>query len=116
MAQGKRRDPQREAWWREVLARQGGSGLNVRAFCRREDVPESAFYAWRRIIQQRDAQGKLPEEAPRPAFVPLRVGPEEGHNDGTITIELRSGRVMRLPLAMPPAQLAAILRVIEEAA
>ena len=119
MAQGKRRDSQREAGWREVLARHGSSGLSVRAFCRREGLPQSAFYAWRRILQQRDTQRKRVEDGPRPAFLPLRVRADDERNedgDAHITIDLRGGRVMRLPLSIAPARLAAVLRVIEEAA
>lgn len=117
MAQGKRPDPEREARWREALARQGRSGLNVQAFCQREGMPESAFYAWRQIIRKRDAQRQRTEDVARPAFVALRVRAEEGRDDGGhIAIELRGGRVMRLPASMAPAQLAAVVRAIEEAA
>ena len=41
----KRRDAGKERFWREVLKRQAASGLSVRAFCRRESLTESAFYA-----------------------------------------------------------------------
>ena len=52
MAKGQQRDPAREAKWRTILARHGKSGLSVRAFCRREGLTESAWYAWRRTIQR----------------------------------------------------------------
>lgn len=81
MAQGKRRDPEREARWRAVLARQGESGLSVREFCRRERLPESALHAWRRIIQQRDAGHRRPGDATRPAFVALRLRPDDGRSN-----------------------------------
>ena len=38
------RDLAKERYWRAVLARQAASGLNVRAFCRREQIAESAFH------------------------------------------------------------------------
>ena len=115
MAKGQQRDPAREAKWREVVARHRKSGLSVRAFCEREQLPESAFYAWRRTIQERDGQ-RAPAQ---PAFLPVRVRPEDGHDEGEmcpfgeIAVELRGGRVLRLPLSMPPAQLAAIVHAIE---
>lgn len=109
MAKGQQRDPNREVRWREVLKRHGRSGLSVREFCQRERLPESAFYAWRRTIRQRDVQG-----AAAPAFVPLMVQTDAAA-DGAVIVELRGGRVLRLPLSMPAAQLAAVIHAIEAA-
>jgi hypothetical protein len=38
---------QREARWRDLIARQAASGRSVAAFCRDESVPVQTFY-WRR--------------------------------------------------------------------
>lgn len=114
MAKGQRRDPAREAKWRQVLAQQARSGLSVRAFCRREGLPESAWYAWRRTIRERDAAGGGQRSAARPAFVPLAVRPEGAASDAQAVLELRGGRVLRLPAWMPPAQLAALVHAIEK--
>ncbi len=43
-------DPAKEAYWRKVLKRFATSGLSVREFCKREQLTESQFYAWRRTI------------------------------------------------------------------
>jgi hypothetical protein len=98
-----------------MLERQRKSGLSVREFCTREDLSISACSAWRRIVQQRDL-----EQQPRavasaaPAFLPVVLA-ETGGRDagGRITIELRGGRTMLLPASMPPEQLAAVVRAIE---
>jgi transposase-like protein len=109
MANGQR-DSKREALWRGVLARQCGSGLSVRAFCRREKVSEPSFYAWRRVLRQRDQQ------RPRPAFVPLMVRDHQGDDGGEpITIDLRGGRVLRLPALIAAARLAELVHAIEAA-
>lgn len=112
------RDSNREKVWRQVLARQAKSGLTVRQFCRREGLHESAFYFWRRMIQQRDAvrQGSRQCRADRggckrPAFVPLVVDgmqPAAG-----ITIELRGGRSLRLSGSFPVERLAALVHALE---
>ncbi len=134
MARGQQADPGREARWRAVLARHGPSGLSVRAFCEREGLPESAFYAWRRTIGQRDiarhagngardaAAGEarpstagVPGSAAAPAFVPLVLRTPDSA-EGQMVLELRGGRVLRLPLTLPPGQLAAIVHAIEGAA
>lgn len=73
------RSGERQAFWRGIVARRDASGLSVRAFCQRENQPESAFYFWRRKLAERD--GTLPtsprprlKRAPTPpAFVPVRI-------------------------------------------
>jgi len=76
MAKSRRRDSKREACWRGVVTRQAGSGLGAVAFCKREGVPESSFYAWRRTIKGRDGEsGQAGPDAFVPAgaaFVPTR--------------------------------------------
>jgi hypothetical protein len=72
----RRRDPKKEAFWREALARQRHSGLGVPAFCEAEGLKATAFYFWRREIGRRDA--RRPRSArgvrePGPAFVELRA-------------------------------------------
>ena len=44
------RDPAKEVFWREALQRFAASGLSIREFCQREQLTESAFYAWRRTL------------------------------------------------------------------
>ncbi len=40
-------DPQRRSYWEEVVRRWREGGQSVRAFCRAEELRESAFYFWR---------------------------------------------------------------------
>jgi hypothetical protein len=111
MANGQR-DSKREALWRGVLSRQRESDLTVRAFCRREKVSEPSFYAWRRVIRQRDAERQPRAKRSRPAFVPLVV--REPHSaDSAITVDLRGGRVLRLPAETAAARLAELVHAIE---
>jgi hypothetical protein len=80
MARGQR-DPKRERFWRDVLRRQKDSGLTVRAFCAGEQLAETAFHAWRRILRKPDAerrQGRID----RPAQIlqrPRPCGSSHGH-------------------------------------
>ena len=62
------RDSAKEASWRGALQRFISSGLSVREFCRREQLTESSFYAWRRSIGERDTK-----RSTGPAFVPAIV-------------------------------------------
>jgi hypothetical protein len=112
MAKGQQRDPKREAYWRSVMTRFGKSGLSARGFCARERLSEASFYFWRRVIRERDAQASRT----RPAFVPVVVhdgGP--GPSVAGIVIELRGGRALRLPAALPALQVAQLVHAIEAA-
>jgi hypothetical protein len=115
MARGQR-DPKRERFWRETLRRHNGSGLTVRAFCAREELAETAFHAWRRILRERDAERRPAPPtpaAPAPTFVPVVVREADRPADERIVIDLRGGRAMRLPASMPAEQVAALVRAIE---
>jgi len=133
VAKRHRRDPERETFWRKALARQQESGLNVRRWCSREDLPETAFYFWRRTIAQRDRdanRASLPVRQrspqavrqrspqavrrclPKPMFVPVTLAMPREH---PIVIRLRGGRVMRLPLGMEARRVAELVHAIEDA-
>lgn len=111
MAKGRQRDPEREAYWRQMLERHRKSGLSVRAYCIREGLRESACHAWRRILQHRDLERRhRPAGAVTiPAFVPVVLAGVQGR----ISIELRGGRLMHLPATMPAEQLAALAGALE---
>ena len=102
----KRRSEEREAFWREQVRTHAASGLSVRRFCEAHGLSEASFYAWRRTLQQRDQPATT-----TPQFVPLMLSPVA--SSGSITIELRGGRVVRLPETMATERLIALLRGLE---
>jgi hypothetical protein len=55
MAHGKPRDVRKEQQWRRWLRLWPKSGLSVQAFCAQHGLAQPSFYAWRRVIGQRDA-------------------------------------------------------------
>jgi len=109
-----KRDAEREAFWRRALARQRESGLTVRAFCRREGVSEPSFYAWRRVVRERDAERRptAKRQPTRPGFLPV-VLREAPTRDGGIVIAWRGGRRMHLPATVHPDRLAELVRALE---
>ncbi len=109
MAKGRQRDPELEAYWRQMLDRQRQSGLSVRAYCVRERLLESTCRAWRRILQHRDLERQQRPATAVPAFVPLVLAGAPGR----ISIELRGGRLLHLPASMPAEQLAALAGALE---
>ena len=61
---GPLRDLEKEREWRERMRRRERSGESVRAFCRREDLRESAFYAWRRELARRRQATSVKKQVP----------------------------------------------------
>jgi len=83
------------------------SGLSVRAFCKRERLAESAFYAWRRMIGERSSTGNA-----GPAFVPA-VMTTPPRSESSIAIELAGGCVLRLSGTNATEQLADLVIALQ---
>lgn len=128
MARGiSHRDVTKEHYWREQLVRQPGSGLSVRAYCRRHRLRESAFYFWRKELARRGVS-----VASRPTFVPVHLSEDSARRDtaavehadgpalsvgrrvgGCIEIVLSGGRQVRLLGPVDRQSLADVLAVLE---
>ncbi len=106
----RQRDPAKEAYWRKVLERFSASGLSVRTFCQREQLTESAFYAWRRTIGERDSASHS-----GPAFVPAVVT-KESTDDTSLAVELASGCVLRCSGPTAIEQLADLIVALQSRA
>ena len=101
------RDAAKEAYWRKVLKQFSASGLSVREYCKRQQLTESAFYAWRRTIGERDDS-----RTSGPAFVPAVVT-KEAVQEPSIAIELASGCVLRFSGADATEQLANLVMALQ---
>jgi transposase-like protein len=101
------RDPAKEALWRKRLKRFTSSGLSVREFCKREGVTESAFYAWRRTIGERDEPGNS-----EPAFVPAVINREAEH-DEPLVLKMTGGVALHVPPATPAERVAELVRALQ---
>lgn len=97
---------EREAFWQAAVRRHQSSGLSIRAFCLAERLSEASFYAWRRTLRERQV-------ARAPEFVPVMIASPVASSNPSITIELRGGRVVRLPESMATERLIALLRGLE---
>lgn len=104
------RDVAKEAYWRKVLGRFAASGLSVREFCKREQLTESAFYAWRRTIGERNEAGNF-----GPAFVPAVIN-GEAEIEPPLVLKLAGDLELRFPSTIPAARLAEVVRALESRA
>jgi hypothetical protein len=107
MAPGKPRDTRKAQQWREWLLLWRKSGLSVRAFCAQHGLSQPSFYAWRRVLQQRDATA-VP-------FVGVQVVPDPpAPPSSRFEILLASGRTLRVAPGFDATTLRALLAVLEE--
>jgi hypothetical protein len=106
MAPGRARDERKERQWRRWIARWRASGLSVRAFCARHELAEASFYAWRRVLERRAAEG--------PGFVPVQVLADATPAPASaLEVVLLDGRTVRVVPGFDAATLQRLLAVLE---
>ncbi len=107
MAPGRARDERKEQQWRRRIAEWRASGLSVRAFCARRGLATPSLYAWRRVLEQRDAE--------QPTFLPVRIVPDALPTcAGAVEVVLAGGRIVRVTPGLEVATLRQVLAVLEE--
>src|ERR1700678_2755801 len=100
------RDLAKEQFWRGVLQLRQQSNKTVGAFCTEHNLSAPSFYAWRRIIAERDRQASSgrPHSARTndgPAFVPLTViGPAPANP--VLEVVTASAHIVRVPPNFDP--------------
>ena len=133
-----------QAFWKSLVEQWRASGQQVRGFCRKHRVAETAFYYWRKRLADEAgkaspgrrpgrAKGALAAKAAEaqeaaPAFVPVRVTSggagrvTPGRNDSAtpaptdaIEIVLTDGTLVRLPATMDDERLGGILAAVRAA-
>jgi transposase len=105
------RDPDKERFWREAVARWRRSGEAIRDYCRKQQLSEPSFYAWRRTLAGRrgSAPPRRRRSAAKVSFLPVQVV-----SDGAPIELLCGGHVIRLRPGFDPATLAQLLAVLRE--
>ena len=126
MAGRGKRDCGKERFWRRTLRQWRRSGLGVRAFCAENGLAEPSFYAWRRIVTQRDQESArvraeperdsvhraVPASDNAPVFVPLRV--IDVATQVALEVVLERGRVVRVLRGFDTETLRRLLALLEE--
>jgi transposase len=104
----RRRNPNREQFWRDTIHAWKASDLSVRAFCAARGLSEATFYVRRRELADRVQPTKADTPSgPRPTFAPVRVIP-----DLTVEVVLPTGLVLRVPLGVDPAAVARLVAAL----
>src|SRR5262245_52904380 len=89
-----RHNPKRVRIWRGLIDAWKQSGQSVNAFCRDRKPTRSNFDRWRRILATGPGESAHGKPSSAAAFVPVRFVAEP-----MVEVVLRSGIVVRLPLA-----------------
>jgi hypothetical protein len=107
MAKGKQRDLHKEQQWRRWLRAWRASGWTVRAFCAEHGLSEQSFYAWRRTLSERDAEGAL--------FVPVQVVADKPSvAAGALELVVSGNRTVLVRPGFDAATLRQLLAVLED--
>jgi hypothetical protein len=88
----------RQAQWRERIARQAASGLSVAGFCKREGIAAQTFYWWRARLDKLDARPALHAEGVAP-FIELGAMGEAARCAAGLDIRLDLGHGITLTIA-----------------
>jgi transposase len=100
----------KRARWRQLLQRWQSSGLGVRAFCDRRNIPESQFWWWRRRLAE--PSGPV-ETRSSPAFVPVTIVGAATSPGTAIDIKLANGHRLRVRAECDRRLLADVVAVLE---
>lgn len=135
------RDRGKERFWRQHLTAWRRSGRGVRDYCRSAGLSEPSFYAWRRVLAERQAARRTVAAARKArkaaaarqqaerqepsttaaAFVPVRLIAESAESAviaesaaaGSVEVVVRGGRVVRVAAGFAAATLRAVVAVLE---
>ena len=106
MAPGRARDERKEQQWRRWIGEWRASGVSVRAFCDRRGLALPTFYAWRRTLERRAAEGAT--------FVPVQLVAEASPAPASaLEVVLVDGRTVRVAPGFDAATLRQLLAVLE---
>jgi hypothetical protein len=109
MPRGHPRDPRKEQFWRDHLHRWQRTGGSIRAYCRRHDLAEASFHAWRRTLARRD---RGTAATPAVTFVPIHVRHEAA--PAPLELVLGNGWLLRIPAGCAAETLRAVLALAAE--
>jgi hypothetical protein len=112
----KRADPERERFWRELVARRESSDLTVGELCRQAGVSTASFFVWqRRLRKQRPTRRSGTIESPlRSSLVPVRIVPDRAGEDRApfVVVELPGPVRVQIPPGCDAATIHAVFQSV----
>ena len=119
--QAKRRDVEKERYWRRVIGEAARSGVSIRRFCQQRRLKESQFYWWQRELKKRQQaralrrgnRGKATKDIGEATFALVSEDRGELGSSG-IELVLRDGRRLRIGRGVDEQTLRTVVGVLEE--
>ena len=119
--QEKRRDVEKERYWRRVIVEAARSGISIRRFCQQRKLKESQFYWWQRELKKREQAcafgggntSKATKDAGQATFALVSEDGGEVASAG-IELVLRDGRRLRISKGVDEQTLRTVVGVLEE--
>ena len=108
----KKRDLEKERYWRSTIREAARSGMSIREFCRRRRVKESGFYWWQRKLKERGHR-QVRDKAPtgeEGTFALVSDNPEE--LEAGIELVLADGRRLRIGKGVDEETLRKVLAAV----
>ena len=102
--------PDRETFWRKLIARQASSRLPVAELCQQAEVSPASFYAWRQRLTSPGDGARV-----QSSLVPVRVVADQPSGGGEITVEFADASVQTVAIRVcipPGCDEASIRRVL----
>lgn len=124
------RDPEKERYWRDTIARFRKSGLSKSQFCQNEGLKRTSFSNWERIIRLRDREASVAKRREirirrarsattkrnkRNDFVEVHLNgnhQSSAQPKDAIEISCPSGLTVRLPAGLDTNSLLAVLNML----
>ena len=111
MPKTRRRQADRDQFWRDAITAWKESGQSVTAFCAARGLGESTFFAKRRELARRNLSPNAPAPpAPNMSFAAVRL-----ISDPTAEIVVPGGLVLRVPVGADPAAVARLVLALRGA-
>lgn len=112
----RRPDPDRESFWRELIARRESSGLTVVELCQRAGVSTASFFLWQSRLrkQKRTRRSGMIEALPRSSLVPVRIVPDRADEGRmpAVVVELPGPVRVQIPPGCDAPTIHAVLQAI----
>ena len=119
--QEKRRDVEKERYWRRVIGEAARSGISIRRFCQQRKLRKSQFYWWQRRLKDRQeakalGSGMRSNPASLAGQATFALVSEQSGELGSAGIELvlRDGRWLRIGKGVDEETLRRVVGVLEE--
>jgi transposase len=109
----KKRDMEKQRYWRTTIGEAARSGMSIREFCQQRRLKESQFYWWQRKLKASRQERRMVSPVDRGGASFALVSDEVGNIPAGLELVLRDGRRLRISKGVEEKTLRAVLAAVE---